>query len=112
MDRTGLLKAETFRLMIANHRQVERIVRSHHHRAIVGQCAQAITSLSPSIAHQVAPTRGPSASGGFNVEPPAFRLRLRHERAGFVTCKAYMDLYAGPFCLLPTWHILACVRAK
>jgi 3',5'-cyclic AMP phosphodiesterase CpdA len=97
MDNIALLNAETFRSVIAKHRQVERIVCGHHHRAIVGQCAQAIASVSPSVAHQVELTFDPSAPGAFNFEPPAFQLHMWHEQTGFVTHTAYVDRYAGPF---------------
>lgn len=97
MDRIALLNTETFRSVIASHPQVRRIICGHHHRSIVGQCAHAIVSISPSVAHQVELTFDPSHPGAFNFEPPAFQLHMWHEGGGFVSHTAYVDRYAGPF---------------
>jgi Icc protein len=97
MDRIALLNPGTFRTVIARHRQVQRIVCGHHHRPIVGQCAHAIVSISPSVAHQVELTFDPSAPGTFNFEPPAFQLHIWHETTGFVSHTVYTDSYNGPF---------------
>ena len=97
MDRIALLNAGMFRSVIANHRQVERIVCGHHHRPIVGQCAHAIASISPSVAHQVELTFDPSDPGAFNFEPPAFQLHMWHEGTDFVTHTAYVNPCVGPF---------------
>ncbi|MDR3532761.1 MAG: phosphodiesterase [Rhodopila sp.] len=97
MDRIALLTTEAFRSVIARHRQVERIICGHHHRAIVGQCAHAIVSISPSVAHQVELTFDPDDTGAFNFEPPAFQLHTWHDRNGFVSHTVYTDRYPGPF---------------
>jgi 3',5'-cyclic AMP phosphodiesterase CpdA len=97
MDRISLLSPETFRSVIARHPQVERIICGHHHRPIVGQCAHAIASISPSVAHQVELTFDPSAPGSFNFEPPAFQLHMWHEATGFVAHTVYTNNYDGPF---------------
>jgi 3',5'-cyclic-AMP phosphodiesterase len=97
MDKIALLNPETFRSVIARHRQVERIVCGHQHRPIVGQCAHAIVSVSPSVAHQVELTFDPADPGAFNFEPPAFQLHVWHESSGFVSHTVYTDRYTGPF---------------
>jgi Icc protein len=97
MDKIALRDLEAFRTVIARHRQVERIVCGHHHRPIVGQCAHAIVSISPSVAHQVELTFDPSDPGAFNFEPPAFQLHIRVEQAGFVSHTVYTGSYRGPF---------------
>lgn len=97
MDRIALMNPETFRSVIGRHPQVERIVCGHHHRPIVGQCAHAIASISPSVAHQVELTFDPSDPGAFNFEPPAFQLHMWHEKTGFVAHTVYVNTYNGPF---------------
>jgi 3',5'-cyclic-AMP phosphodiesterase len=97
MDKIALVNAEPFRSVIARHRQVERIVCGHHHRPIVGQCAHAIVSISPSVAHQVELTFDPTDPGAFNFEPPAFQFHTWHDNNGFVSHIVYTDSYTGPF---------------
>jgi Icc protein len=97
MDNIALVNAEPFRSVIARHRQVERIVCGHHHRPIVGQCAHAIVSISPSVAHQVELTFDPTDPGAFNFEPPAFQFHTWHDNNGFVSHTVYTDSYTGPF---------------
>jgi Icc protein len=97
MDKIALLDAEAFGAVIARHRQVARIVCGHHHRPIVGQCAHAIASISPSVAHQVELTFDASDTGAFIFEPPAFHLHLWQPNTGFVCHTVYTDAYRGPF---------------
>jgi Icc protein len=97
MDKIALHNPDAFRLVIARHRQVERIVCGHHHRPIVGRCAHAIVSISPSVAHQVALTFDPCDSGAFIFEPPAFQLHSWHDNSGFVSHTVYTESYRGPF---------------
>jgi Icc protein len=97
MDNIALADPEPFRSVIARHRQVQRIVCGHHHRPVVGQCAHAIVSIAPSVAHQVELTFDPSNAGAFNFEPPAFQLHTWHERNGFVSHTVYTGDYPGPF---------------
>ncbi len=97
MDKIALLNAEAFRMVIARHRQVGRIICGHHHRPIVGQCAHAIASISSSVAHQVELTFDPSDTGAFNFEPAAFQLHKWDEDSGFVSHTVYTDDYRGPF---------------
>jgi 3',5'-cyclic AMP phosphodiesterase CpdA len=51
MDKIALHDPAGFRAVIARHPQVERIICGHHHRPIVARVAQAIASISPSVAH-------------------------------------------------------------
>ena len=86
-----------FRSVIARHPQVGRIACGHHHRPIFGQCAHAIVSISPSVAHQVELTFNPADPGAFNFEPPAIQLHLLNGANTFVTHTIYTDRYRGPF---------------
>jgi Icc protein len=97
MDNIALADADRFRAVIARHRQVERIVAGHHHRPIIGQCAHAVVSLSPSVAHQVELSFNPASSGTFNFEPPAFQLHAWDKSYGFVSHTIYTAAYEGPF---------------
>jgi 3',5'-cyclic AMP phosphodiesterase CpdA len=97
MDRIALRDQDAFRSVIARHRQVQRIVCGHHHRPIFGQCAHAVVSISPSVAHQVELTFDPADTGAFNFEPPAFHLHLSCENNDFVSHTIYTDHYRGPF---------------
>jgi len=97
MDAIALRNADPFRAVIARHRQVERIICGHHHRPIFGQCAHAIASVSPSVAHQVELSFDPENTGAFNFEPPALQLHIWLEATGFVSHTVYTDAYPGPF---------------
>jgi 3',5'-cyclic-AMP phosphodiesterase len=97
MDKIALLNQQEFAAVIARHRQVQRIVCGHHHRPIIGQCAHAIVSISPSVAHQVELTFDPADPGAFNFEPPAFQLHAWLGSNGFVSHTIYTDRYDGPF---------------
>lgn len=97
MDKIALRNPEAFRTVIARHPQVQRIVCGHHHRAIVGACAHAIVTVSPSVAHQVELTFDDNDPGAFNFEPPAFQLHAWAETSGFVTHTVYTESYPGPF---------------
>ena len=97
MDKIALLNPDAFCAVIARHPQVERIVCGHHHRPVVGRCAQAIVSISPSVAHQVALTFDPSDPGAFNFEPAAFQFHAWHDKNGFVSHTVYTGSYRGPF---------------
>ena len=53
LDTINLRNTPEFTAIIARHRQVDRIICGHHHRAVVTRVAHAIASISPSVAHQV-----------------------------------------------------------
>jgi 3',5'-cyclic-AMP phosphodiesterase len=97
MDTIALLHPEAFCSVIERHPQVLRIVCGHHHRPIVGQCAHAVATISPSVAHQVELTFDSSHPGAFNFEPAAFQFHLWHDKTGFVSHTVYTDHYTGPF---------------
>ncbi len=97
MDKIALRNPEAIRSVIARHRQVQRIICGHHHRPIVSQCAHAIVSIAPSVAHQVELTFDTSDPGAFNFEPPAFHLHMYSAENGFVSHTVYTNRYAGPF---------------
>jgi 3',5'-cyclic-AMP phosphodiesterase len=97
MDRIALRDAEQFAAVVERHHQLQRIVCGHHHRPIVAKVAHTITSIAPSVAHQVELTFDPADPGAFNFEPPAFHLHLWNAAGGFVTHTVYTQVYPGPF---------------
>jgi 3',5'-cyclic-AMP phosphodiesterase len=97
MDRINLRNADAFAAVIGRHRQVQRIICGHHHRAIFTQVAHTIASISPSVAHQVELCFDPADKGSLNFEPPAFHLHRWTEADGLVTHVAYVETFPGPF---------------
>ena len=97
MDRIRLLNATAFVEVIGRHKQVERIVCGHHHRAITAKVAQAIASISPSVAHQVEMSLHPDDPGAFVFEPPAFQMHRWTAEDGIVSHTAYVERYPGPY---------------
>ena len=97
MDRIRLQNAGAFVEVIARHKQVERIVCGHHHRAITAKVAQAIASISPSVAHQVEMSLHPDDPGAFVFEPPAFQLHRWTAEDGIVSHTVYIEHFPGPY---------------
>jgi 3',5'-cyclic AMP phosphodiesterase CpdA len=97
MDKIRLLNASAFAEVVARHSQVQRIVCGHHHRAITANVAQAIASISPSVAHQVELSLQPDAPAAFVLEPPAFQLHAWTAEDGIVSHTVYVEHYPGPY---------------
>jgi 3',5'-cyclic-AMP phosphodiesterase len=97
MDRIRLRDAAAFAEVIARHPQVERIVCGHHHRAITAKVAQAVASISPSVAHQVEMSLHPDDPGAFVFEPPAFQLHRWTAADGIVSHTVYVEHFPGPY---------------
>ena len=97
MDKINLRDSEAFARVIARHRQVERIICGHHHRAITARVAHAIASVAPSIAHQVEMSFDPDDPGAFVFEPPAYQLHHWTAAAGIVSHTVYVEKFPGPF---------------
>jgi 3',5'-cyclic AMP phosphodiesterase CpdA len=97
MDKIALHDPAGFRAVIARHPQVERIICGHHHRPIVARVAQAIASISPSVAHQVEMALAPDAPSRFVFEPPAFQLHSWSPDSGFVSHTVCVESFPGPF---------------
>ena len=97
MDRIRLNNVAAFAEVVARHKQVERIVCGHHHRAITTKLAQAIASISPSVAHQVEMSLRADDPGAFIFEPPAFQLHRWAPEDGIVSHTVYVEHFPGPF---------------
>jgi 3',5'-cyclic-AMP phosphodiesterase len=99
-DDINLRNYEEFRSLIARHKQVTRIISGHHHRMIVGNVAQAICFVAPSVAYQFMLTHDAGIEMGFNLEPPAFLLHSWVRGQGFATQSAFVEPFPGPFPIL------------
>jgi 3',5'-cyclic AMP phosphodiesterase CpdA len=97
MDMINLRNADEFAAVIARHRQVERVICGHHHRPIVTRVAHAITSIAPSVAHQVELDLRPGVPGAFVMEPAAYELFLWTKVSGIVSHTGYVEPARGPF---------------
>lgn len=85
-DRIGLSDADRFEAVIARHPQVGRIISGHHHRAVVGQCAQAIVIAAPSSdrAYGLALDDGDPVATGTD-EQPGWALHVWAPETGFAS---------------------------
>ena len=90
-DRAG------FEAVVAKHRQVQRIICGHHHRAITSNVAQAIASTGPGVAHIVDFELFTDAPGLWTLEPPAFQVHISIDGAGIVSHTALVDRFPGPY---------------
>jgi hypothetical protein len=79
---------------------VTRIISGHHHRMIVGNVAQAVSFVAPSIAYQFMLTHDAGIEMGFNLEPSAFLLHSWSPAQGFATQSAFVEPFPGPFPIL------------
>jgi 3',5'-cyclic AMP phosphodiesterase CpdA len=96
MDRYGLTGRAEFAAVIARHKQVERVIAGHLHRAIQCRVGGALASTCPSPAHQVALDIRPQAPLGFIMEPPGYQLHVWMEGQGLVTHTVALGAYDGP----------------
>ncbi|MCA3243428.1 MAG: phosphodiesterase [Rubrivivax sp.] len=96
MDLIGLQGAAEFEAVIAPHRQIERILCGHLHRAIQARVGGTLAGTCPSPAHQVALDLHPQAPDCFVMEPPGYQLHHWDGRR-LVTHTAVVGEYAGPY---------------
>ncbi|MGH7069419.1 MAG: phosphodiesterase, partial [Acetobacteraceae bacterium] len=81
--------------------EVKRILCGHVHRPTTTRIAQAIATIAPSIAHQVALDLDPAGPAAFVMEPAAFQLHHVNASATIVSHIAYVEEFPGPFPFLP-----------
>jgi 3',5'-cyclic AMP phosphodiesterase CpdA len=101
MDAVGLREPRRFAEVVARHRQVERIVCGHVHRAVTARLGHAVVSIAPSVADQVALDLRPDAPSELVLEPAAFALHAWTASSGIVSHIAYVEDFPGPFPYLP-----------
>lgn len=97
MDRIALRDPERFAAVIARHRQIQRIICGHVHRAAFGSCSHAIVTVAPSVAHQVELNLTPGAAGAFTFEPGGYFLHRWAPGEGMITHLAFAGEYKGPY---------------
>jgi Icc protein len=99
MDEIGLLQgAEALEALVAQHRNVERVICGHLHRAIDVRFGGTIASTSPAPAHQVCLDLSPDAPSAWTLEPPGFRVHAWSAQNGrLVTHLAASGTFEGPF---------------
>ena len=94
-DRIMLQDGPALAEVVARHKQVERILCGHHHRAFTGRMAHAIVHATPSVAHgglfDVV-----SDEDVFVLEPPAFAVHLLAADGGLVSHTVLVDAFPGP----------------
>ncbi|MGH7108735.1 MAG: phosphodiesterase [Acetobacteraceae bacterium] len=101
MDRIKLREPEAFIAIVRRHPEIKRILCGHVHRPTTTRIAQAIATIAPSIAHQVALDLDPSGPAAFVMEPAAFQLHHVAANAAIVSHIAYVEEFPGPFPFLP-----------
>jgi 3',5'-cyclic AMP phosphodiesterase CpdA len=99
MDEIGLLQGtDALEALVARHRNVERVICGHLHRAIDVRFGGTIASTSPAPAHQVCLDLSPDAPSAWTLEPPGFRVHAWSARSGrLVTHLAASGTFEGPF---------------
>jgi 3',5'-cyclic AMP phosphodiesterase CpdA len=99
MDEIGLLQgAEALEALVAQHRNVERVICGHLHRAIDVRFGGTIASTSPAPAHQVCLDLSPKAPSAWTLEPPGFRVHAWSAQSRrLVTHLAASGTFEGPF---------------
>jgi 3',5'-cyclic-AMP phosphodiesterase len=95
MDGYSLENGTAFAAIIARHRQVERILCGHLHRAIDRRFAGTVAGTAPSTAHQIRINLVPGARISFNFEPPGYQLHAWQD-GGLVTHTALFGEWIEP----------------
>jgi len=97
MDRIKLAQSEEFVAILRRHPEVRRILCGHVHRPTTTRIAQAVATIAPSIAHQVALDLDPAGPSAFVMEPAAFQLHRVDDGGEVVSHIAYVEDFPGPF---------------
>ena len=85
MDKYGLDNAAGFAQVAARHKQVERILCGHLHRAIDRRFAGTVAGTAPGTAHQIGLDLTPDAPLRLKFEPPGYQVHVWQEASGLVT---------------------------
>ncbi len=99
MDEMGLLQgADELEAIVAKHRNVERVICGHLHRAIDVRFGGTIASTAPGPAHQVCLDLDADAVSAWTLEPPSFRVHAWNPAQGrLVTHLAANGTFEGPY---------------
>jgi len=97
MDRIGLLEgAPQLEALLAEHRNIERVVCGHLHRSIQARFANTFASTCPSPAHQVALDLSADGPSAWRFEPPGYQLHTWLD-GRLVTHTGVFGRHAGPY---------------
>ena len=97
----GLQHAEDLRQVVADHRQVERILCGRVHRPIQTLWPGTMGSCAPSPAHQGLLPLGEEDKQIFIMKPPACHLHLWRPAVGLITHLSFIGEYDGPYSFRP-----------
>ena len=95
MDHYGLENAAGLAEVLARHKQVERVLCGHLHRAIDRRFAGTVAGTAPSTAHQIRLNLIPGAPLRFTAEPAGYQLHV-WEGSGLVTHTAVLGDWPVP----------------
>lgn len=95
MDSAGLDNARALADVVGSHRQIERILCGHLHRAIDRRFAGTIAGTAPGTAHQIRINLVPGTPLSFNFEPPGYQLHVWQD-GGLVTHTALFGEWLDP----------------
>jgi 3',5'-cyclic AMP phosphodiesterase CpdA len=98
LDRWLLDGADAFGQVIARHKQVERIVCGHAHRAVALRWNGTTVSVCPSTAHQFTLDLKPESPAIYSFEPPGFQLHHWRPGVGLLTHTVQIGEFAGYRC--------------
>lgn len=101
MDGMGLEGAAELAAIVSGHRNVQRILCGHQHRAIQTLWAGTLASVAPATAHQVWLDLGEERGGNFILEPSGYHLHFWHPPEGLVTHVSFFGEYDGPHPVRP-----------
>ncbi|NYT37917.1 phosphodiesterase [Allopusillimonas soli] len=97
MDELGLLEGrEAFTEIVAQYRNIERILCGHLHRTMFCRVGGTVASTCPGTAHQIALDLRPDHTLSFNFEPPGYQLHWAGPQ-GLVTHHCVVGDFPGPF---------------
>ncbi|HEY1327748.1 MAG TPA: phosphodiesterase [Casimicrobiaceae bacterium] len=85
MDAMMCRTSDSFRTLIEQHPNIERVVAGHYHRPIVVRWAGTIGFVAPSTAHQVALDLRETEPTRLVMEPPGLALHVHREGIGIAS---------------------------
>ena len=95
MDSINCDNSAALGALVAQHRQIERIVCGHVHRPMVVRWANTVVTTAPATAHQVTLDLREGGPASWIMEPPACHLHYWRPDTGLVTHTSYIGDY-GP----------------
>ena len=96
MDVQRCGNAAAFGALVERHRQVQRLICGHVHRAIQTPWHGITASIGPSHSHAVALDLRHAGPSAFVMEPPACQLHRWSPEQGIVSHMSFIGPYDGP----------------